>query len=160
MDFLREEKSAPRRPRRLWRHMPNAKVVLRRHAKRIRHPVKESKHRGDVDGLRNLILAPAQVTQLLHITMGRARCRPSDDLDIVEERAFRQRQAGLIQLAFENRRYALIGSSLNTQEVSMAVESIRTTVQKRYMAGDRFFDSPCQMAFRKMNCVREVHHLP
>ena len=86
--------------------------------------------------------------------------QPSDDLDVVEERAFRQRQAGLIQLAFENRRYALIGGSLNTQEVSMAVESIRTTVQKRYMAGDHFLVAPCQMAFGEMNGVGEVHHLP
>jgi len=44
-----------------------------------------------------------------------------DQLDIIQQEALRHAKAGVVQLAFENCGYALIGGSLNTQEVSMTV---------------------------------------
>ena len=73
--------------------------------------------------------------------------------------ALRRGQARLVQLAFENRRYAFIGCSLNPQEVSMAVQSIRTPVQVGDIAGDHLFVAAREMSFGKVDCVGELDHL-
>jgi hypothetical protein len=68
-------------------------------------------------------------------------------------------QARLIQLALENCRCALIGCSLNPQEVGVAVQSIWAPVQVRDVARDHFFVPSREMSFRKMNSVRELNYL-
>jgi hypothetical protein len=65
----------------------------------------------------------------------------------------------LFELAFNNCRDALIIGSLSTQEVSMAVQSIRTPVQVRHIAGNQFFMTPSEVAFREMDGVRELDYL-
>ncbi len=55
--------------------------------------------------------------------------------------------------------YALIGGSLNPQEVSMTVQSIRAPIQIGNVAGDHLFVPPRKMSFGKMNGVGEFNHL-
>lgn len=52
-----------------------------------------------------------------------------DEFCILKQSAFRVREFGLIQFAFGNRCDRIVRGSLDTQEVSVAVQSIRTTVQ-------------------------------
>jgi hypothetical protein len=52
-----------------------------------------------------------------------------DEFCILQQSAFRVRELGFIKFAFGNRRDRLVRSSLDTQEVSVAVQSIRTAVQ-------------------------------
>ena len=70
-----------------------------------------------------------------------------DQLDVIEQAALRQSQAGFIQFAFENRGYAVIGGSLNTQEVSVAVQSIGTPIEVRDVAGDHLFVAASEVTF-------------
>jgi hypothetical protein len=49
--------------------------------------------------------------------------------------------------------------SLNPQEVSMRIQSIRTTIQPRDPAGDRFFCSAREVPFRKVHRIAEAHNL-
>jgi hypothetical protein len=71
----------------------------------------------------------------------------------------RRSEAGFVEFAFQNCRNALVSGSLNTQEVSVAVQSIRTAVQVADIAGDHLLVAALQMAFGEMNGVGEVHHL-
>ena len=66
--------------------------------------------------------------------------------------ALRRGQASFVQLAFENRRYALISRSLNTQEVGVAVQSIRAPVQKGNVTGNHFLVAALEMSGGKMDC--------
>jgi hypothetical protein len=65
----------------------------------------------------------------------------------------------VFDLPFKNCRDALIIGSLNTQEVSMAVQSIRTPVQVRHVTGNQFFVTSSEVALRKMDRVRELDYL-
>jgi len=58
---------------------------------------------------------------------------------IVQQGALRSRKARFVKLAFDDCFYTLIGCSLDPQEVGMAVQSIRTPVQIRDVAGNHFF---------------------
>jgi hypothetical protein len=58
-----------------------------------------------------------------------ARRGKSDQLDVVEQNSLGLRQPGFVEFAFENGGYALIVCSLNTQEVGVAVQSIRAPIQ-------------------------------
>ena len=105
-------------------------VVLRWHAKCVRHAVEEREHCNHVNGLRDLIFRPPRVTQFLYVRGSGFVSGFCNQLCIIKQRALRSRQTGLIELALQNRRDALIGGSLNTQEVGVAVESIRAPVQE------------------------------
>jgi hypothetical protein len=66
----------------------------------------------------------------------------------------------MVDLAFNDRLNAVIGGSLSTQEVRMAVQSIRTSVEIRHVAGNHLFVSPREMPFGEMYGVGKLHHLP
>jgi len=68
----------------LGRHPPNAQVVLGRHTESVRHPIKERKHRGDIYGFRNLVLAPTGVAEFLHILVCGSRGGSSDQFNVVQ----------------------------------------------------------------------------
>ena len=105
-------------------------IVLRRHSERIGDAVEESKHRGDINRFGNLLFAPAGVSQFLNIFAGRTISSLGDQFHVIKQRPLGRRETRLIELALENCIDALIGGSLNTQEVSVAVQSIRTVVQE------------------------------
>jgi hypothetical protein len=73
--------------------------------------------------------------------VGGARGVFGDLFGVNQQSALCWRQAGLIEFAFQNRGYALIGGSLNPQEVSVAVQSIRAAIEERNIAGDHFLVS-------------------
>jgi hypothetical protein len=108
----------------------SCQIVLRGYAERIRNAIKEGKQRGDIDGLGDLVFRPAMVAKFLHVLGGGAIRGFGNLPNIVEQRSLGRRQPGLIQLALENRLYALITGSLNTQEVCVTIQSIRTAVEK------------------------------
>lgn len=58
---------------------------------------------------------------------------------IVEQSTLGMSEAGFIQLTLDNRVYALVVGSLNTQEVCMTINSIRAAVQIGDIAGDHLF---------------------
>jgi hypothetical protein len=103
---------------------------LRRYAKGVRDAIEEGERGNDVNGFRDLIFGPAGVAQLLNVRGGGFVGSLCDEIRVIEQGAFSGCQSRVIEFTFENRRNALIGGSLNTQEVSVAVESIRAPVQE------------------------------
>jgi hypothetical protein len=102
---------------------------LRGHSKGVRYPIKKREQRDDVNRFRNLIFAPASVAQFLNVVGGGAVCSVRDQFYIAEKSTLGGRKAGFVEFAFENCTYTFISGSLNTQEVSMTVQSIRAAVQ-------------------------------
>lgn len=109
--------------------MSQGQIILGRHPKCICNPVEECKQRRDVNRLRNLLSCPAVRAQLLDIFCGRAIRRVRDQLDILQQGTLGVGQTGLINLTMQNRSYTFIACSLNTQEVGVTVQSIRTAIQ-------------------------------
>lgn len=91
--------------------------------------------------------------------MGGAGCVLGDQFHVGHESALGGREAGFIEFAFEDCGDALIGGSLNTQEVSMAVQSIRAAIQEGDVTGDHFLVAAGEMAFGEMNFIREFDDL-
>lgn len=152
--ICRPKRSQPTEGRKaLRRQLPRNQIILRRHAKRIRHSVEEGEHGRHVDSLGNLVFAPAGIAQLLHVLVRRAGSILCNQLHVVEQYALGRSQSGLLEFALENRRYALIGSSLNPQEVSMAVQSIRTAVQVGDVAGDHLLVAALEMPLGEVHRV-------
>src|SRR5215469_879562 len=83
-----------------------------------------------------------------------------NDPGVVHQRALGGREARILEFACENRRDALIIGSLDTQEVSVAVESIRAAVQVGDVAGDHLLMAPDQVTFGEMNAVGKIDDLP
>ena len=78
------------------RHLARRQVILRANPEGVSHAVKEGEHGRDVDGLSDLIFAPAGIAKFLHI-VGRGACRGVCDLlYVVEQRALGWRQAGIV----------------------------------------------------------------
>jgi hypothetical protein len=127
---------------RLRRHFSELEIVLRRHAKSVGDAIEEGKYGDNVDRLGDLVFTPAVVAQALHIFGSRAICRLRNDLGVFHQGALPRSQAGLVELAFQNCRNRLIIGSLNPQEVSVAVQSIRTSVQVGNVAGDHLLVPP------------------
>jgi hypothetical protein len=127
----------------LRRQFIRAQVILRRNAESIRNAIKKCEHRRDVNRLGDLILAPSGITQFLHVGVRGAGSAFGHFLDVVEQHTLGRRKPGFVKLAFQNRRNALTGGSLNTQEVGMRVQSIRAAVQKRNVAGDHLLVAAC-----------------
>jgi hypothetical protein len=65
----------------------------------------------------------------------------------------RRRKARFVKLAFDDCFYTSIGCSLDPQEVGMAIQSIRTPVQIRDVAGNHLFMSTGKMPLRKVDRV-------
>ena len=132
---------------------------MRRNAESIGDAVEKSEHCSDIYCLGNLFLLPAYVTEVLHILHGCLVSSFGHQLYEVQQRLLACSETGFVKLAFDDCLYALIGGSLNTQEVSVAVQSIRTTVQVRDVAGNHLFVTPREMSLRKMNRVGELNYL-
>jgi hypothetical protein len=134
-------------------------VILRGNAEGVGDAIEERKHRGDVHRFSDLIFGPTCIAHFLNVGVRRARGGVGDKFDVGQQGALGGSQARFIEIAFKNRRYTLIAGSLNTQEVGMAVESIRTTVQERNVARDHFLVAADEMACGEVNCIGEVDHL-
>jgi len=136
-----------------WRQFSGREVILGRNAKGIGDTIKECEHRSDIDCLSNLGLFPTDISELLHV-LGRGFVSSfRDQLYILQKGAFAVAKASIVKLAAQDCFYALICGSLNPQEVSMTVQSIRTTIQVRDVAGNHLFVPPRQMAFREMDSI-------
>ena len=124
----------------------------------IGNPIEEGEHRGDVDCFSDLRLRPTMIAQRLHVVIGGAIGCFRHPGHVVEERAFRRAQACIFQIAIRDGLYRFFFCSLNTQEVCMRVQSIRTAIEPRHPARDRFLGFAVEMTLRKMNRVAEFHH--
>ena len=76
-----------------------------------------------------------------------------DQLRVVQQGAFSRSEPGFIELPFQNRINTLIVGPLNTQEVSVAVQSIRAPVQEGDVTGKHFFVAAGEMALREVDRV-------
>ena len=115
---------------------------MRRNAEGIGDAIEEGEHGGDVDGLGDLVFGPAHGAEFFDIFGGGTVGRFRDELHVVQKDALRRGQAGFLQLALQYCGYGLIGGSLNTQEVGVAIQSIRATVEVGDVAGDHLLGSP------------------
>ena len=115
---------------------------MRRNAEGIGDAIEEGEHGGDVDGLGDLVFGPAGSAKLFDIFGGGTVGGFRDELHVVQQDALRRGQAGFLQLALQYCGYGLIGGSLNTQEVGVAIQSIRATVEVGDVAGDHLLGSP------------------
>jgi hypothetical protein len=82
----------------------------------------------------------------LHIFCRRAISGLADLPHIIEQHPLRGGKPRFVEFAFDDGLYALISGSLSTQEVSMAVQSIRAPVQVRNVAGNHFLVPPCKVS--------------
>jgi hypothetical protein len=99
------------------------------------------------------------VAQPLHIFVSSAVSCLGHLGYVVQKRAFCRAELRLIQLALDQRLYGLLFRSLNPQEVSVRVQSIRTTVQPGNPTGDRLFLAPVEVALGEVDGVAELDHL-
>jgi hypothetical protein len=106
-----------------------------------------------------LFFAPTASAQFFHISVGCTISGLSHKFHVLKQSALCIGQACLFHFAFKNCGYAFIGGSLDPQEVSVAVNSIRTVVQIRDIAGDHFFVAPGEMPLGKVDGVGELHNL-
>jgi len=139
--------------------MADRKIVLRRHAERVGHTIEERKHRDHVDGFGDLVFRPTGVAQPLNVGGSRFVRGVCDERGVIEQGAFGRRQARFVKLTLQNRRNALIGGSLNTQEVGVAVESIRAPVEIGDVARDHLLVAAGEMALGEVNGIRELDDL-
>ena len=141
------------------RQFARFEIVLGRDAEGVGDAVEKGEQCRDVYGLGNLVFLPADGPEFLNILDGGAVGGVGNELHIRQENSFRFCKARLFELALQNCRYALIGCSLNTQEVSVAVQSIRAPVQIGDIARDHFFVASRKMPIGEMNGVGELHYL-
>jgi hypothetical protein len=111
-------------------HFSDAEVVLRGNAEGIGDAIEEGEHGDDVDGLSDLVFAPAGAAKFCDIFGSGTVGGFGDELGVVQQSALRLGQASFIELAFENGCDSLIGGSLNPQEVSVAVQSIGAAIEE------------------------------
>src|SRR5271166_29674 len=140
-------------------HFSFLEIVLCGNAKGVCNSIEKCEQSCNVNRFRDLIFFPACLSKLLNVLSGGAISGVSNQFGIIQQGTFRGGEAGLVQLAFESRDYALIGGSLDTQEVSVAVQSIRAAIQVRDVAGDHLFVPASEMPFGEMNGVREIDDL-
>ena len=140
-------------------HLVHFKVALRRNAESVCYAVKEGEHRRDVHRLGNLGLTPTVLTQDLYIFRGRAIRRLGHLGDIFQQCAVCIVERRLLEVARSQRLDCFLFCSLNTQEVSMRIQSIRTAIQPGDPAGDRFFCPAREVPFREVDRIAEAHNL-
>jgi hypothetical protein len=133
--------------------LPRCEVALRRNAECVCDAIEESEQGCDVYSFGNLSFFPTCKAQLLNIVGGGSVSSLGNQFHIVQQGALGWRKARFVKLAFDDCFYTLIGCSLDPQEVGMAVQSIRTPVQIRDVAGDHLFVAPRKMPFREMDRV-------
>jgi hypothetical protein len=111
-------------------HVSDGEVVLRGNAEGIGDAIEEGEHGDDVDGLSDLVFGPAGGAKFFDISGGRTVGGFGNEPGVVQQSALRLGQASFIELAFENGCDSFIGGSLNPQEVSVAVQSIRAAIEE------------------------------
>src|SRR5260370_40114315 len=141
------------------RQFPRREIVLGGNAEGVGDAIEEGEQCRDVHGLCNLRFLPARRPEFLNILGGGAVSGMGNEFHVFHEDALRFRKARLVQLALQNRCYALIGCSLNPQEVSMAIQSIRAPVQVGDIARDHFFVPAREVSLGKVNGVGESDYL-
>jgi hypothetical protein len=134
-------------------------IILRRNAKCVGDAIEEGKHRGDVNRFGNLVFAPSGIAEPLDVGVRGLRGGKSNFFYVVEQGALGGRKTCVVELTLENCLYAFIGGPLNTQEVSVGVQSIRAAVEEGNVAGDHLFVAASQVAFGKMHRIRELKDL-
>ena len=82
-----------------------------------------------------------------------------DLLDVVKQYALGGREFSLIKIALDDGLHRFVVGSLDTQEVSVAVQSIWTVVQVGNMAGNHLLVAAGEMALGKMNDIGELKYL-
>jgi hypothetical protein len=102
---------------------------LRRHSKSVGYPIEKCEEGNDVNRFRNLIFCPACSAKVLDIFGSRSISGLGDQLCIAKKCAFRIRELRFIQLALRKCADCLVGSSLDPQEVCVAVNSIRAVIE-------------------------------
>jgi hypothetical protein len=132
---------------------------LRRDAEGVGHAIEEGEERDNVHRLCNLIFRPAGRAQFQNVGGRRFVSGLRDERGVIEQGALGGRQAGFVEFAFQNGCDAWIAGSLSTQEVSVAVQSIRAAVQKRNVARDHLLVTAREMPLGKVNGVRELDDL-
>jgi hypothetical protein len=143
----------------LGRHFPDGEVILRRYTKRIGDAIEEGEHGSNVNGFGDLVFCPSCRAQLFDVFGRRTVGGFRDELRVVQQGALRLGQAGLIELAFENGCNCLIGRSLNTQEVGVAIQSIWAAIEEGDVAGDHLLGTAVEVAFGEMDRVGELDDL-
>jgi|SRR5580658_8167 len=138
---------------RSWSQFPGSEVVLRRNTECVSDTIEEGEQGCDVYRLRDLFFLPAGDSQFLNVFERRPVSSARNQFHIFQQYALGRRKARLVKLALDDCLHTLIGCSLNPQEVGVAVQSIRTTVQVRNVAGDHFLVAPGKMPFREMDGV-------
>jgi hypothetical protein len=138
-------------------HLVHFKITLRRDAEGVCYAVEEGEHRRDVYRLGNLGLTPTVLAQRLYVFRGRAIRRLGHLGDIFEQRTVRVVERRVLEVARNQRLDCFLFCSLNPQEVSMRIQSIRTAIQPGDPAGNRFFCPAREVPFRKMDRIAEAH---
>jgi hypothetical protein len=110
-------------------HCVHFKVALWRNAEGIGDTIEEREHGSDIHRFGYLRFSPTVITKDLHVLWRRSVCCFGDLGDVVEQRSLSRVQASFVELAFRNRLNRLFFCSLNPQEVSVGVQSIRTAVK-------------------------------
>ena len=144
----------------LGRHFPGRQIVLGRDSESISDPIEEGKHGRDVDRFGDLIFAPSRIAQSLHVLGRGAGGGLRNKLHVFKQCSFSRGQSCVFELPFENCRYTLITGSLDTQEVGVAIQSIRAPVQIGDVAGNHLLVAASQMAFGEVDGIREIDYLP
>jgi hypothetical protein len=140
-------------------HLVHFEIALRRNTEGIRHAIEKGKQCGDVYRFGNLGLAPTVLAQDLHVFRG-GTIRSLGHLgDIFKQRAVRVVERRLFEVARRERLDCLLFCSLNPQEVSMRIQSIRTAIEPGDPAGDGFLGPAREMPFRKVDGIAEAHDL-
>ena len=140
-------------------HLVHLEIALRRNTERVRHAIEKCKQRGDVYRFGNLGLAPTVLAQDLHVFRGGAIRRLGHLGDIFQQRAMRLVERRLFKVARRQRLDCFLFCSLNPQEVSMRIQSIRTAIEPGDPAGDRFLGPAREVPFRKVDGIAEAHDL-
>jgi len=99
------------------------------------------------------------LAQDLHIFRGSTIRRLGHLGDIFEQRAMCIIEPRPLEVARDQRLNRFLFRSLNPQEVSMRIQSIRTAIQPGNPARDRFFRLARQVPFRKVDRIAEAHNL-
>jgi hypothetical protein len=127
-------------------HRIEFQIALRRDAECVRDAIEECEHRRDVYSLRNLRLSPSVRPQFIYILCSRAIGGLRHLLYILQQRTLRIAETGFIQISLSDGLNCLLVGSLDTQEVSMRVQSIWTAIEPRHPACDRFLRPAIQVS--------------
>lgn len=113
----------------LLRQTVHLKITLRRNPESVGNSIEERKHGSDVHRLGDLRFRPTMIPKPLHILVRRAIGCFCHLGYVIKQCPFCRGQARFFQIALRYRLYRALFGSLNTQEVCMRVQSIRTAIE-------------------------------